>query len=75
MERVLVQRIIENAGSMPPEFREYVGTYIGGGVRLTLGFIFMLIVGSIFSTLGGLVGVVIFGKKLPPGTIDVPPSI
>jgi hypothetical protein len=72
MERVLIQRIIENAGGMPPDFREYVGTYIGGGLRLTLGFIFMLIVGSIFSTLGGVLGVVIFGKNVPPGTVDVP---
>ena len=74
MERVLIQRIIENAGGMPPDFRAYVGTYLGGGIRLTLGFLLMLIVGSIFSTLGGVLGVVMFGKKLPPGTIDVPVS-
>jgi len=72
MERVLIQRMIESAGGMPPDFREYVGTYIGGGLRVTLGFIFMLIVGSIFSTLGGVLGVVIFGKNVPPGTVDVP---
>ena len=73
MERVLMQRIIEN-GQMPPEFREYVGTYARGAVRLTLGFIFMLTAGSIFSTLGGIVGAVVFVKRLPPGTIDVPTS-
>ncbi len=72
MERVFLQRIIENAGNMPPEFREYVGTYIGGGVRLTLGFVFMLIIGSIFSTLGGIIGAAIFKRSIPPGTVDVP---
>jgi hypothetical protein len=51
-----------------------MGTYIGGGARLTLGFIFMLIVGSIFSTIGGLVGAVIFRKQSPPGTIDIAPA-
>jgi hypothetical protein len=74
MERVLIQRIIESAGSMPPEFREYVTTYIGGGVRLTLAFVFMLIIGSIFSTIGGVLGVVLFGRRLPPGPADLPAS-
>ena len=71
MERVLMQRIIENAG---PGFREYADTYVGGGVRITIGFILMLCFGSIFSTLGGVLGAVIFGKKLPPATIEAPPS-
>ena len=74
MERALMQRVLENSGTMPPGFREYMGTYVGGGVRIALGFIFMLTVGSVFSTLGGLLGAVIFGKKRPPGTIEVPAS-
>ncbi len=61
-ERVLYERVIENAG---PGFRDYVGTYAGAGLRLTLGFIFMLCFGSIFSTIGGVLGAVIFKKKLP----------
>lgn len=72
MERVLLQRIMENAG---PGFREYVGSYTGGVVRVTVGFLFMLCFGSIVSTLGGVLGAVIFAKKLPPGspdTVDVP---
>ena len=74
MERLLMQRIIENSGTMGPGFRDYVGTYVGAGVRITLGFLFMLSVGSVFAALGGLLGAVIFGKKLPPGAIDVPAS-
>ena len=70
MERLVMQRLMESAGNMPPEFREYMGTYIGGGVRLALGFTFMLFVGAIFSTVGGLLGAAIFRKQLPPGTVD-----
>jgi hypothetical protein len=55
MERMVMQRIVDNS-NMPPEFRDYMGTYVGGGIRLALGFIFMLFVGSIFSTVGGLIG-------------------
>lgn len=74
MERLVMQRLMESAGDMPPEFREYMGTYLGGSVRLALGFTFMLLVGSIFSTLGGLLGAAIFRKQLPPGTIDASPA-
>jgi hypothetical protein len=73
MERMVMQRIVDGS-NMPPQFRDYMGTYVGGGIRIALGFIFMLFVGSIFSTLGGLLGAAIFKKTLPPGTIDVTPS-
>lgn len=73
MERLAMQRLVELGGGMPPEFREYVGRYVGGGLRLVFGFMIMLCLGAIFSTIGGLVGAIIFRKPLPPGTIDVPP--
>ena len=73
LERAVLQRLIDN-GSMPPEFRGYVGTYMGGGVRVVLGFLFMLFVGSIFSTLGGLLGAVVFHRQMPPRTIDNIPT-
>ena len=72
MERMLMQRIVDNS-NMPPEFRDYMGTYVGGGIRIALGFMAMLVAGSIFSTLGGLLGSAIFRKTPPPGIIDVPP--
>jgi hypothetical protein len=72
MEHRLLQRMIENTGSMPPEFREYMGAYIGGGIQLALGFFLMLFLGSMFSTLGGLLGAVIFRKQVPPGAPGTP---
>ena len=74
LERAMVDRIIQNTGGMPPEFREYVGTYAGGAIQVVFTFLFMLFVGSMFSTVGGLAGAAIFKKDLPPGTIDVPHS-
>ena len=73
MQRVVIERVIES-GRVPPEFREFAGTYAGGLIGLILGFIFQVVAGSIFGTLGGLLGAAIFKKQLPPGTIDVPPG-
>lgn len=77
MERAAVQRFIELSGGMPPQVREFALGYMGGTARLAFGFVLMLCVGAIFSTVGGLVGSVMFRKQVPPappGTIDVPPS-
>ena len=73
MQREIMQRIVDSGG-VPPAFREYLTQVTGPVVQLTLGFIFMLVVGSIFSTLGGLLGSLIFRKQAPPAPLDVPPS-
>jgi len=77
-ERAFMQRMIElGGGGMPPQLRDFSMTYVGGAARLTLGFVLMLVLGAIFSTIGGLVGALIFRKQAPPaqpGVIDVPPS-
>jgi len=85
MERQIVQRILETAGSMPPNVREWMERYASGDVRMTfamevgrliLNFVVMLCLGAIFSTIGGLLGAVIFRKPQPPAStvIDVPPA-
>lgn len=74
MERMLMQRMVERFGEMPPEFREFAERGVGQGVRLMAGFFFYLFGGAAFSTVGGIIGQAIFGKKLPPGTIDVTPQ-
>src|SRR5437660_1243952 len=73
MERELLQRIIEGSNRMPPEAREFAMRFASGPVRLIVGFIFMLFIGAIFSTIGGLLGSIFFRKSLPPpATPDVP---
>ena len=68
LQRQVLERLMERANGMPPEFREYMGGYVGGAVGLMIGFVFMLMVGAVFSTIGGLLGAVLFRKGLPPVT-------
>jgi hypothetical protein len=83
MERQIVQRVLESSGNMPPELREMMQRFSSGDVqmtvaahvvRLTISLVVMLVLGAIFSTLGGLLGAVFFRKPQPPTVIDVPPS-
>jgi len=80
MERAMVQRVVDMSGNMPSEMRDMFERYsdrsVATGfafflVRRIVGFVFMLFVGAIFSTLGGLLGSILFVRKMPPGTIDV----
>jgi hypothetical protein len=85
MERAIVQRVLDTAGSMPPEVRDALDQYVHGGVfgnsvlfiagRFVELFV-ALVLGSIFSTIGGLIGAAIFRKPIKPtepGALDVNP--
>ena len=37
---------------------------------MIVGFMFMLVAGAIFSTLGGLLGALVFKKSAPPPVVD-----
>ena len=64
-ERALVLRLVD-AGSLPPQFRDYVGGYGRGVARALTSFVFMLIGGSVFSTIGGILGVVLVSRRRAP---------
>lgn len=81
MERAMAQRLLEMAGNVPPEMREMFERYSGEGRSMAfviIGRIFALFfwvcLGAVFSTIGGLIGALVFKKNLPPGTIDVMPA-
>jgi hypothetical protein len=83
MERAMLQRVIEMAGTMPPEMRDAIDRYSNADAQLGVAMVILkhvvslmvwLFVGAIFSTLGGLLGAMMFRKQMPPGTIDVPPA-
>jgi hypothetical protein len=62
---------------MPPEARSALES-IGGGspVGFIFNFFFMLCLGAIFSTLGGLLGATFFRNDVPPalgGPVTPPP--
>jgi hypothetical protein len=82
MERAMLQRVVEMAGTMPPEMRDAIERYsspsqFGIGLMIAQRVLFLavgLFVAAIFSTIGGVIGAMIFKKPTPPGVVDVPPS-
>lgn len=80
IERQMIRRFVETAGSMPPQIRDVFDRYSNetpAAAFLVIGRVFSLFfwlfIGAIFSTIGGLIGAAIFRKGSPPGTIDVSP--
>jgi hypothetical protein len=82
LTRHLVERMLDVGSNFPPELRTALERAnrqsAEGGFALmfafrVLGLMIWLVIMAAFSTLGGIVGAAIFQKKLPPGTIDVPP--
>lgn len=75
--RQLAGQIAINAGDMPPDARAWLESFSRGeGGSYVGGFALMLLVGSIFSTMGGLIGAVYFRRDIPPalgGPITPPP--
>ena len=82
MERAMLQRIVETF-TLPPEARDVIERYgrrereMSGAffiISRLIGLMFWLFLGAVFSTLGGLLGAVIFRKTPPPpGAIDIVP--
>jgi hypothetical protein len=81
MEQALRQRILD-MGTLPPEVRDLLERYGRGGamggaffiISRIVGLMFWVFVGGIFSTLGGLLGALIFRKQTPPAVVDIPPQ-
>ena len=76
MEREMMRRLVENMGGAEG-FRDYANRadLVAAPVRIAIGFIFMLFLGAIFSTIGGLIGAMVFRKNPPPVSLDAPPSL
>ena len=73
MMSAFTDRIV-NEGNFPPEVREMLTSGIGTAAGIILGFFAYLAGGIVFSTLGGILGTLIFRKPARPPVIDVPPS-
>jgi Family of unknown function (DUF5518) len=78
MQGKFIQSILENA-DVPPEMRPALDNLAAGGafsvLHLIISFFFMIVVGAIFGTLGGMLGALFFKKNPPPvAPPPVPPS-
>jgi hypothetical protein len=75
-QRQLFERIINAQPDLPPEIRDSFERAASSG-RVVIRFFVMLIAGTVFGMLGGLLGVAVFKKNAPPppppGTIEVLP--
>jgi hypothetical protein len=79
-QRQFAERVLESAGDLPSNFREILESSQGSGrlvFGLVFGFLFMLVVGVAFTTLGGLIGALLFKKEGPPpaGPLGPPPVL
>lgn len=81
MEQAMLQRMLD-MGTFPPEARDLLERYGRGGpmggafaiISRIVGLMFWIVVGGVFSTLGGLLGALIFRTRTPPGPIDIAPQ-
>jgi len=75
LQRDAVEGLLASAADVPPEVRELLETLGSSGsfVTLFIGFVVMLLVGMIFSTLGGLLGALIFRSSPPAEAPPLPP--
>jgi hypothetical protein len=73
MERAIARRMVENMGGAEG-FRSYFerSEMVGGPIRFVINFLTMLFVGAIFSTIGGLLGALMFRKREAPGAPGAP---
>ena len=78
IQRRVAQGLLDAARDVPPELRAMVENLSSGTSVLSLMFMFfaMLLVGMIFSTIGGVLGALMF-RRAPtppaPGAVDVAP--
>ena len=68
MEREMMRRMVENMGGGAEGFRNYAdrADLMSAPLRAVLGFMFWLVIGAVFSTIGGLLGALMFKKQPAP---------
>ena len=86
MQRALAERALQAPGELPPAVRQFLENSARGAVNANpfvrvvlalVGLMFYLVVGAIFSTLGGVLGALVFKGRTPPAPhvpLDQPPS-
>jgi hypothetical protein len=76
-QRQLLERFLSSQPDIPPETRDMLERAGTGAAMLAFRFIFSIVTGAVFGMLGGLLGVAVFKKNLPPppppGTMEVLP--
>jgi uncharacterized protein YneF (UPF0154 family) len=76
----MMERVLSDNPEITPEMRMWIERLTATSSMWIVGLLVSLVVNAVFGLLGGLLGVAIFKKNLPPppppGTIDVmPPTV
>lgn len=81
LQERMVANMVSNARDMPPEVRawlELLADRASSPLRVLAGFVFQLMAGAVFATLGGLLAAVFFRRDVPPalgGDTIIPPPL
>jgi hypothetical protein len=80
MQQQMMERVLSDNPEITPEMRMWIERLTATSSMWIVGLLVSLVVNAVFGLLGGLLGVAIFKKNLPPppppGTIDVmPPTV
>ena len=68
-----IAEMLRGSADVPPDVVEMVDQLSGAGpVAMVFGFVVILLAGMVFSTLGGLLGAVVFRRNRPMGTHVAP---
>jgi hypothetical protein len=78
MQAQVVRRVLNSRGDIPPGVREMFENLQTGGASIVIGaiirFCMMLVLGAIFSTIGGIFGAIFTRRPAPPASIPPMPS-
>jgi uncharacterized protein YqgC (DUF456 family) len=81
LQQEFIQRMLENNPDLPSEVRDAMGSATAVGAVRVVSALVSIFISTVFGMLGGLLGVAIFKKNLPPppppgtGTIEVLPPV
>ena len=78
LQERLMSTVLESNADMPPEVRvwlENMADRSAGPLRYVAGFMFHLVAGAIFATVGGLVGATLFWREGVPPALGGPPPL
>ncbi len=68
-----IAEMLSGSANVPPDVVEMIEQLSGAGpVAMLFGFVVILLAGMVFSTLGGLLGAVVFRRNRPMGTHVAP---
>ena len=77
MQQQFVERILASNPEVTPEMREMLERFATGTGMRAAALLVSIVVNTVFGMLGGLLGVAIFRRKLPPtppaGTVEILP--